>query len=76
MKVNDQRHKLATLSVRKMNPVLLECEAGWALETVWRFWGREKSLTSAGVRTYDRPERSTVSVPTAIIKIVNVGKFN
>jgi hypothetical protein len=75
MKVNDQRQKLATLSMPKGNPVHLEFEAGWGLEIFWTFWGREKSLTSVGIRTQDRPERSAVSIPTALIKTVNVGIF-
>ena len=66
----------SSLSPRKENPVLVEYEAGWAPETVWTFWGREKSLTSAGIRTQDRTDRSPVSIPTELLRSGNVGKFN
>lgn len=54
MEVSGPRHAAATLP-RKITPVPISKETGWALEPVLAFLRREKSFTSAGFRTSDRP---------------------
>jgi len=76
MEVNDQLHKLAALSTREENPVLVQREDGLVPQRVWMFWVREISFASTGIRTQDRPDSSPASVSTELMKNVNVGKFN
>jgi hypothetical protein len=47
-------------------PLPIEWKAGWARESVWTLWRREKSVASTGFRTPDRPARSSIAIPTEI----------
>jgi hypothetical protein len=49
--------------LRKITPVPLELEAGWAPDPVWKFSKRGQFLVSAGIRNPDRPVRSLVAIP-------------
>jgi hypothetical protein len=51
--------------LRKITPVPLELEAGWAPDTVWTFSKRGKFLVPDGIRNPDRPVRSLVAIPNA-----------
>jgi hypothetical protein len=59
----------SALSPWKELPLPIEWEAGWAPETVWTFWGTEKSFPSARIRTRDRQARSLVTVQTTLLRI-------
>jgi len=47
---------------QERTPLRIGQEAGWALEPVWAFWRREKSLFLAGIRTPDLPTRSLSAI--------------
>jgi hypothetical protein len=47
MDVSGQHHAPAALSQGKEPPVRIVQEAGWAPETVWTLWRREKPLITA-----------------------------
>ena len=47
IKVDEQSHALASLTLRKSLGTLVE-EAGWAPGPVWRFWRRENPLPTLG----------------------------
>jgi hypothetical protein len=49
MEVNGQPHTLATSCLRKGPPVPIEEEVFYALELIWMFWRREKSLACARI---------------------------
>ena len=51
-------------------------EKTWGWVGSGRFGLREISTASTGIRTEDRPERSPVSIPTALMKNGNVGNIN
>jgi hypothetical protein len=46
------------LTPGKYPPVATEQEPGWALEPVWMFWAREKSLSATGIWTLNHPAHS------------------
>ena len=48
---------------RESTPLLIEWEAGWALEKGLDFWRTEKPLVSTGIRIHDRPNCSSVAIP-------------
>jgi hypothetical protein len=54
--------------LRKITPVPLELEAGWAPDPVWTFPKRDKFLVYAGVRNPDRRVRRLVAIPTVQIQ--------
>jgi len=54
--------------LRKITPVSLELEAGWAPYPFWTFSKRGKFLVSAGIRNPDRPVGSLVAIPTVQIQ--------
>jgi len=41
--------------------VLIESEAGWAPESVWTIWRREKRLVPAGIQTLACPDQRLVN---------------
>jgi len=43
-------------------PVPTEQKAGWAPETAWTFWRREKSIAPIGIRAPDHPAHGLVSI--------------
>jgi hypothetical protein len=51
MEVSGYLHAPAAVLLRKETPVSIGYEAGWASESVWTLWSREKSLASAENRT-------------------------
>jgi len=53
-------------SPAKEFPLRTEYEAGWVPGQVWTFGIIEKSRTSAGLRTLDRPSRSLVTILSEI----------
>jgi len=60
---------VANITFRPLNPretAPVEQEAGWALDPVWTFWRREKSLAHAGIRCTDRPVRSIAAIPKVL----------
>jgi hypothetical protein len=50
MEVSGQFHAPASLPPGKEPSVPTVSESGWAPETVWTLWNREKSLSPAGSR--------------------------
>jgi hypothetical protein len=44
-------HTPADLTPEEIIPELIEHKAGWALESVWTQWGREKSLPVSGIES-------------------------
>jgi hypothetical protein len=44
----------------------IEQEAVWTPELFWDFWRTEKSLTSAGIQTPDRPARGIIATLSLI----------
>ena len=59
--VRIQRHAPAALP--RYKPVLIVQEAGWAPGPVWT--GAE-NLTPTGIRSPERPARSSVGIPTEL----------
>jgi hypothetical protein len=45
-----QHHAPPALPLGKSPPLPIGYEAGWAPESVWKLWSREKSLAPAGNR--------------------------
>ena len=54
MEVSDQHHAPAALPPEITQVPIVE-DAGWAPETIWVIWSREKYVASAGIQTPDRP---------------------
>ena len=57
---------LAVWTPAKSPSVIFEYKARWALEQIYKYWRREKSLLSTGIRTSVRPASSLVAVPNAL----------
>jgi hypothetical protein len=55
---------LRSLHAREKDPVPMECEAWWALLSVWTFWRRESSLPSPGIRNPVLPGRRLFTILT------------
>jgi hypothetical protein len=51
MEVSVHLHASATLPLKKKLSFSIEQEAGWAPESVWTLWSKQKSLAPAGNRT-------------------------
>jgi hypothetical protein len=62
MVVSGQFHTTVTLFLGKEPVMTLDQEAGWALELVWLFFRREKSVAAARNQTLDHPTHSLVAI--------------
>jgi len=60
--VNDQRHAPAEI-YRWNDQVPIVQEAGWAPGSVWT---SAENLVPTGIRSTDRPARSSVAIPTEL----------
>ena len=69
MGVGGQRHAPAALLPGR-DPVPTVQEAGWTPEPVWT--GAE-NLASTGIRSPDRPSRSSVAIPTELLGPLHLG---
>jgi hypothetical protein len=65
MGVGGQFHAPAAF-VWERTPITIESQAGWALETVWTYWGSGKYVASAGIRASVRTVGSLASIKTAL----------
>jgi hypothetical protein len=54
---------------KEKNPVPIEQEAGWALESVWTVLEKIKSLAPTGIRNLDRLARSLGAILTTVSQI-------
>jgi hypothetical protein len=66
MEVSGQVHDLAALLPSKETPVIIEQEAGWALEAAWTFVGAETPFVIVGNRYPAHPGRGPGATPTTI----------
>jgi hypothetical protein len=48
----------------------IQWEAGWTPKMLRKFWGRDVSRTTAGIRTPVLPARSVVSSPTTVTRLL------
>jgi hypothetical protein len=68
MEVSGQHKVLATLPSGK-TLVHIEEETGWAPQTFWTLWRREKSFVPTGIRIPDRPSRSVLAIPIPSVTV-------
>ena len=66
MEVACQLQTPSTLHTVKQPLIPTEQENGWAPESVWTFWRRQKSLAFAGNQTTNRPTYSSVTITTTL----------
>ena len=62
---------MSPLYPRKEPPVPVASEAGWPPQLSGRRAKRGKSLVGAGIRTQHSSARSAVTVPTAILRLLD-----
>ena len=55
--------------LRERTPVPSEQEAGCASNPIEMFWGREKYLSPAGIRTAGRPSRGLATLPNTLSRL-------
>jgi hypothetical protein len=60
---------------RQRSLVPIKQKAGWALEPVWTFWWREKSLFPTAIRTPNWPARSPFAIPTMLLRLRSMDKI-
>jgi hypothetical protein len=66
LEVSGQLHVAAVLPPGKGPPVPIGEEAGWAPESVWTLWRREKNLSMPGI------EPEPVAIPTGLCDITEI----